>query len=120
MGSETPSLVEIAVLLALCLTVIGFVFWRYSVKEGEMGRVSYEVRWRSREGTWGVYRAGKLLEDDFRTKDAAKACARGTAKQEWRDKGVLTEVIVKTKAGAIGSGSTSRSSYGKDPRASRG
>lgn len=110
--------VAVVLIAALVVTVVAWLsVKRDRGEEAQVARIVYEVRYT--DPGWSVYRAGGLMRD-FDTKDEAVRVARRKARLEWEEDGHPTEVIIKTRSGRIGRGEGSRSSYGRDPVASKG
>ena len=84
-------------------------------------RVTYEVRWHASSGRWRIYRANVLVEAKGGPKKSPVISrAARLARLEWEKQGQPTELVVKTKRGKVGKGSSSRRTYGLDRPQSRG
>lgn len=87
-----------------------------------MKRTTYEVR--PRNGGWGCKVNGKWIivsnAAQLLSKETYVAAVKRLARDNYRMHCVLGEVVVYTRRGRIGKGSGSRTTYGRDPRKTKG
>lgn len=84
-----------------------------------MKRIRWSVKWDAKKGRWQV-RQGTELKFDLRAKSLAIQGAAAECNIRHRASGECSELFIYNKNGRIGTGSSGRRTYGKDPKGSKG